>query len=88
LPTFSDPVEVPVQLPAGPMTKDLRLQIEASIAKIIPDNKRGAVLAVADGDGMQFAAAHRVGARWQLAGEVTRKWGGKVAGQVMIVGTW
>jgi hypothetical protein len=88
LPTFSDPVEVPVVLPDGPMTKDLREQIERSIASIIPPDKRGAVLAVADGDGMQLAAATRVGTRWKLGGEVTRKWGGRVAGKVMVVGTW
>ena len=85
---FSEPVFLPVGVTAGPVTRPLREQIEAAVARAIPKGKAGVVLGVATEHGMQLAAAHRIGDRWKLAGEVSRKWGGKVSGQVMVVGSW
>lgn len=86
--TFADPAFLPVVVPVGPMTRPLREQIEAAVAAMMPAGKVGAALGVDTAGGMEIVAVHSVDGRWRLAGEASRKWGGKVSGQVMAVGAW
>lgn len=82
------PVPLPVEIPSGPLTKSLRASIESAVKDIVPDGKRGAVLAIADHEGATIAVATKVGDSWRIGGDVQRKWGGAVQGRVMVVGSW
>ena len=79
---------LPLELTPGPVTRPLRESIEAAIADIIPEDKQGAVLAIAGREGATVVGATRVGDHWKIGGEVHRKWGGRVEGRVMVIGAW
>lgn len=87
-----DPVPVAqplgIAIPTGPLTKSIRSQIESTIAAIVPADKNGAVLAIANMEGATIMVAHRINQHWQLSADVTRKWSGPVSGEVKLLGTW
>ena len=85
---FSDPTPLPIALPNGPLTKQLKTAVELELSKAIPDGKKGAIVAIANHEGATVAVATKLGDSWKLGGSVTQKWGGGVSGQVMVVGTW
>lgn len=85
---FSDPQPLPIALPKGPLTAQLRDAVEMELAKSIPDGKKGVVVAVANHEGVSAAIAMKVGDHWKLGGSVQKKWGGDVSGQVLVIGTW
>jgi hypothetical protein len=85
---FDDPISLPVTIDIGDLTKINKAKIEQAIREIVPAGKRGAILAVADHEAFTVTTAMRIGAHWQLAGDVQKKWGKNVTGQVRILGTW
>ena len=74
------------------MTKSLREQVERSVLDFIPEGKTSAVLGIQEQDGTvrttTIAGAVRVGDHVKLGGDLSRKWGGKTTGRVMVVGAW
>ena len=79
---------LPIVIPSGSLTRQLRGQIESAVAQIIPDGKRGAVLAIAGNEGATVTVATKIGDDWILAADASRKWGGAVSGQVRVVKSW
>jgi hypothetical protein len=75
-------------LPPGPVTSAFRASLERALADVIPKDKRGAVLAVADDKGARIAFATRVGNHWELGASAGRSWDGDVSGAVVVQGTW
>lgn len=63
--------------------KELNSQLAA-----IPSGKRGALLAIADQNGVRAQLAAKINDNWELAGEVGREWTGPITGQVMVQGSW
>jgi hypothetical protein len=85
---MSDVVTLPVVVTHGPVTRSLRQQVELAVADLVPAGRRGAVVALAGHEGATVTVATKVGDHWRLAGNVSRKWGGDVSGQVVVVGSW
>lgn len=83
-----DPLPLPVIVPPGKFTRDLRESIEREIDALIPEGKTRVVLIVGDGNGLGIGYARRVGTSWKLGAEVSRDWSGDVSGQVKVVGSW
>lgn len=67
----------------GPIGEAVRL----SLAQI-PDGKRGALLVVADEDGVHAMVAAQINGHWKLAVDASKPWQGPVTGLVSIEGTW
>lgn len=87
---LTDPWRRPLEVADGPVGSSLRAAVETSLANLVPDGKRAAVVGVLDPVGRvgHVAVAARIGDHWQLAADVEARWGGTVAGRVMLFGTF
>ena len=56
--------------------------------KAVPDNKRGALVVIADEQGARAMLAAKLGDNWKVAAGVSKPWDGPVTGSVAIMGTW
>lgn len=79
---------LPIVVPSGKVSRQLRAQVEAAVAEIVPAGKRGAFLAIAGHEGTTVTVATKIGDDWILAADANRKWSGEVSGQVRVVGSW
>jgi hypothetical protein len=49
---------------------------------------RGALLVIADTNGVRAHVAAKLGEHWKVAGGGGVEWGGKISGEVMLMGVW
>jgi hypothetical protein len=72
---------------ATPIGDAIKRQVSAALATI-PDHKRGALIVVANHDGLKAQVAARIGDDWQIAAGGGVTWTGDVEGSVAVVGSW
>ncbi len=76
---------------SGPLRRfadsNIAASVDAVLATLSPD-KRGAVLAIADGDGARLAAVARLADGWSVVGVLERKWSGEIEGQAVVRFDW
>lgn len=54
----------------------------------VPEHKRGALVAIADLDGVKLGVAARFGDDWKLAAEFERTWAKDMTARIAVVHTW
>ncbi len=80
-------LDLPDDLSVSP--EQLRASIADAVKQIVPDGKSGAALAVIDTDGSaHFLIAQKIGADWEVQGELSHRNGEAVSGSVKIAGSW
>jgi hypothetical protein len=70
-----------------PIGDFLQRQVSAAFATI-PEHKRGALVVVANHEGVKAQVAAKIGDTWQFAAGGGVTWQGKLEGSVCIVGAW
>lgn len=57
---------------------------------VLPPDKRGALIVIADEQGARVTVAARIGSgqRWKLAASASQPWDGPVSGVVSVQGSW
>lgn len=70
-----------------PIADAIKAQIDAAF-RVVPEDKRGALLVIADESGVRAHVAARIGERWKVAAGGGRRWDGQVEGSVALMGVW
>jgi hypothetical protein len=70
-----------------PITPDLHQAIQDAF-KTVPDDKRGALVILADTHGTRAHLAAKINNTWKVAVEAGKPWHGPVSGAVMLEGVW
>jgi hypothetical protein len=79
-----------VTIPPGVLTASVRQEVERAVATNVPEGKQGALVTVVNADGVHLGVTANLDRKgnWKLDAAATKAWGGKVTGQVLLVGSW
>lgn len=70
-----------------PITDAVKASINDAF-KAVPDDKRGALLLLADENGARVTVAAKLGDHWKVAGGLGTPWHGKAEWGASIMGSW
>jgi len=70
-----------------PISDPIRAAIKDAFA-IVPPDRSGAIIAIADEHGARIHIAQKIGNAWQVGGQIGVPVHGSVSGQVFVTGSW
>lgn len=70
-----------------PISEAMKAKIREAFA-LVPADRKGAVVVLADEHGTRLHVAHRFNDHWKVGGVVAVPWGEKPEGYVGIEGSW
>jgi len=70
-----------------PVTEPIKQAIRDAFA-IVPPDRSGAIIAIADEHGARIHVAQKIGGNWQVGGQIGVPLHGSVSGQVFVTGSW